>query len=279
MAYGRKSYRSTRGRRSGTRKYTRKSRGRFAKKRFSKYKSNGQSTKVSAPVNARETYVKLPWINTFASTSLTAATSSSRAFLGNSLIPFPASYAGSITSGDEWVSGVSEYASFYNQYRVLGSSIKLQILCQTQAGVTFGVCLVPITAGGPETGVTGSIANRITELDALSYDELCMQPYAKCRLIGIGSGGNANVFLKMFRKTKMMLACKDLRDNENTLLRLPDPTGSFGSINTNARDSFFYYVRVFNVAGATGSFDMQVKMKYYTNLSGRTNWTPITVPA
>lgn len=275
MPYGRRSYRSTRGRKPSSRKYTRGSRKRFSKKKFSKY-STSQKSVIRAPVNARETYVKLPWLNTFSSTSLTTGTSSSRAFLGNSLVAFPASYGSTTpTAGDEWAAGVMEYANFYNQYRVLGSSIRVQLLCQTSSGVTFGVCLLPIAFGGIESGAVGAVSNRITELDALSYDEICMQPGAKCRLIGIGSGGNANVFFKMFRKSKQMLACRDLRDNENTLARLPDPDGTDGTIVTNGNAAFFYYVRVFNIAGSTGSFDMQVKMKYYTNLSGRTNWVPV----
>lgn len=280
MPYARRSYRKY------PRKYSRypskyrKNRSRFSKKKFTKYKSTKQATKVSAVVNARETYVKLPWQNTFPTTTLAAGASTNRAFLGNSLVPFPASYSSNTpTAGDEWVSGVSEYASFYNNYRVLGSSIKVQLLCQTSTGCTFGVVLIPVAASGTESGPSSFVQNRITELNALDYDTISMQPYAQSRIIGIGSGGNANVFFKMFRKTKSMLACKDLRDNPDTLLDLPDPSGSAGEIRCTQPDSaFFYYVRVFNLSSAGGQFDMQVKMKYYTNLSGRTNWAPILVP-
>lgn len=275
MTYGRRSYRSYRGRKPASRKYTRGTRKRFSKKRFAKY-SSAQKSIIRAPVNARETYVKLPWVNTFSSTSLTTGTSSSRVFLGNSLVPFPTAYnSGVPTAGDEWVSGVAEYSAFYNQYRVLGSSIRLQVICQTSSGVTFGVCLIPVAFGGSESGGAGTVTSRVTELDAMSYDDICMQPGAKCRLVGIGSGGNASVIYKVFRKTKAMLACKDLRDNENTLLRLPDTDGTDGTIATNGNAAFFYYVRVFNLTGSTGSFDMQVKIKYYANLSGRTNWLPL----
>lgn len=278
MAYGRKSYRSAGRKRSGPRKYTRKGRSRFSRKRFTKVSSK-QKTVVRAPVNARETFVKLPWVNTYTTTAVAAGASVSRAFLGNSLIPAPAVYTGT-SAGDEWVSGVAEYAAFYNYYRVLGSSIRVQLVCQTSSGVTLGVAMIPVAFGGAETGSgLGNISQRITELDALTYDQLSMQPAAQVRMIGIGSGSNANVFFKMFRKTKSMLSCKDLRDNEDTLLKLPEPTGESGTIAVNSNAAFFYYVRVFNLSGASGNFDMQVKMKYYTQLTGRTNWSPITVPA
>jgi len=279
MAYGRKSYRSAGRKRSGPRKYSRKGRSRFSRKRFTKVSSK-QRTVISAPVNARETYVKLPWVNTFTTTSLTSLASSSRAFLGNSLVPFPASYGSSSSpsTGDEWVSGVAQYAAFYDMYRVLGCSIRVQILCQTSSGVTFGVVLVPVTiSGDPNNGFY--VDDKIAELDALNYDQLCMLPNTQCRMIGIGSGGNANVFMKGFRKTKQMLAVKDIKDKEDTLIQLPNPNGSGGSILTSGDAAWFWYVRVSNLTTATGGFDMQVKMKYYTQLAGRTAWTPIAVPA
>lgn len=283
MPYGRRSYRSTRGRKPSSRKYTRGSRKRFSKKKFTKY-SSAQKTVIRAPINARETYVKLPWINTFSSTSLTTGTSSGRAFLGNSLVPFPASYASnSPAAGDEWVNGVSQYLAFYNLYRVLGASIKVQVVCQTSSGVTFGVALVPVTTFG-DGAALNTVTEKIAELDALSYDAVCMLPNAKCRLVGIGSGGNAVVHYKMFRKTKYMIGCKDIKDVEDTQCELPSAAGAGGSIicsSVGAADStgtpaWFYYVRVFNLTGSTGSFDMQVKMKYYTQLFGRSSWTPLT---
>lgn len=274
--YGRKKYSSARGKRSSARKYSRKPRGRFSRKRFTKVSSK-QRTVVKAPVNARETYVKLPWVNTFPTLTVGSLASVSYAFLGNSLIPSPTVFTGTITAGDEWVSGVSEYANFYNQYRVLGSSIKVQIVMQTTAVV--GCTIIPVMMGGTESGSTG-IPGRITELDALTYDQLSMQPSAQMRMLGIGTGGNATVFFKMFRKTKQMLACKDIKDNEDTLCRLPDPTGTNGNICVTDNNSFFYYIRITNLTStASVNYNMQIKMKYYTQLTGRTNWSTVSVPA
>lgn len=276
--YARKSYRRYPSRRTKYTRRTRKTRKRYSKKRFFKYSSK-QATKVSAPVNARETYVKLPWVKTFGTDPIGASASDNYVFLGNSLIPAPLSLPNLfIMTGDEWYSGVSEYAAFYNNYRVLGSSIRIQLVGLSSTTTSYAVCLIPIMAGGSETGSPSPTA-RILELNALTYDQLCMQPYAQTRIIGLGSGGMASYTMKMFRKSKSMLACKDLRDNEDTLRDLPDPNGANGSYPTDADNTWFYYFRVINLSTTASSYSMQVKMKAYVNLSGRNNWVPITVPA
>lgn len=254
------------------RQYKRK---RFSKKRFSK--SNYGKTVVKAPVNARDSYVKFPWLRTI-STAPAGVSANTLVFLGNSLIPNPASLSSNTPSaGDIWCSGVSEYAAFYNNYRVLGSSIKIQITSISSNNV-FRVVLLPIMAGGAESGAPGTIATRVAELDALTYDQLAQQPFAQSKTLGIATGSNATRFFKMFRKSKYMLGIKDIRDKENTLLNLPDPTGSNGEITVQADDSWFYYLRVFNTSGSAQTAEVQVRLKYYTQLTGRTNWVPIAVP-
>lgn len=274
-----RTYRSYRRPRYYRRKAYR-SRRRFSKKKFFKY-STKQKTAVRANVNARETYVKLPMFKTFQET-VPGSGSSSICVLGNSLVPFPTSYASvNPAAGDTWVSGVQEYSNFYNNYRVLGCSVKMQIVT-LNTGNAFQCVLIPVTAAGPETypGFPPTVADRITELDALTYDELCTQPYAQMRTIGVSTGGpNQFSGFKMFRKTKSMLACKDLRDNEDTLLDLPDPDGSQGKVLVSPDSAWFYYFRIFNLSGTNQVANINFKLKYYTNLSGRTNWLPINVPA
>lgn len=272
----------------GYRKYSKKSYSyrkkgyKGTKKRFSKKKfmrSNYGKTIVKAPVNARDTYVKLPFLRTFQPT-IAAASGQTYAVLGNSLIPMPSSYTSVITLGDTWCSGVSEYAAFYNNYRVLGSSIKIQVTA-VSANNVFRVVLLPIMNGGTEVGgVAGTVAQRITELDALTYDQLAQQPFAQAKTLGVATGGNATVYMKTFRKTKYMLGCKDIKDNNATLFNLPDTNGSNGQISCEVDTSFFYYLRIFNTAGASSqTVEVQIKAKYYTQLSGRTNWVPIAVPS
>lgn len=252
-------------------------RKRFSKKRFSK--SNYGKTVVKAPVNARDTYVKFPWLRTLQPT-INAASAQTYVWLGNSLVPQPASYSSSTpTAGDTWCSGVAEYSTFYNLYRVLGSSIKIQITAISANNVLRAV-LLPIAFSGPETGTGAFISNRIAELDALTYDQLAQQPFAQAKTIGLATGGNSSRFFKMFRKTKYMLGCKDIRDNEQSRVKLPDPTGADGQICVLDVNAWFFYLRIFNSAPATQqTIEVQARLKYYAQLTGRTNWVPIAVPA
>lgn len=273
MAYGykkysKKSYQYRKKAYKGTKK-------RFSKKRF--IRSNYGKTIVKAPVNARDTYVKLPFLRTF-QPNIAAASSQTYIVLGNSLIPMPAVYTGVITAGDTWCSGVTEYASFYSNYRVLGSSLNVQITA-ISANNIFRVVLIPVMNGGQENGSAGSVNDRLTELNALTYDQLAQQPFAQAKTLGLASGGNATAYMKCFRKTKYMLSCKDIKDNVNTLLNLPDTDGTDGEVTVNADSSFFYYIRIFNSAGAQAqTVEVQVKAKYYTQLTSRTNWVPTAVP-
>lgn len=249
-------------------------RKRFSKKRF--IKSNYARSVIKAPVNARDTYVKFPWLRTF-QPNISASSGQTYVFLGNSLIPNPASFVGT-TSGDTWCSGVSEYASFYNLYRVLGTSIKIQITAISANNVLRAV-LLPIALGDNETGAVGGISARVAELDALTYDQLSQQPFAQSKTIGLATGGNSARWFKMFRKSKYMLGVKDIRDQDGSLLRLPDTNGSNGTVAFQSPNAWFYYLRIFNSASASAqSVEVQVRLKYYVQLTGRTNWVPIAVP-
>lgn len=276
MVYGYKKY-SRKGY-SYRKKGYKSTKKRFSKKRFAK--SNYGKTVVKAPVNAKETYVKFPWLRTLQPTILAAPNAQTYVFLGNSLVPQPTNVALFNPSvGDTWCSGVAEYANFYNFYRVLGASISIQITA-VSANNVFRAVLLPIALGGNETGGANTIANRVFELDALTYDQLAQQPFAQSKTIGVATGGNSTRFFKMFRKSKSMLGIKDIRDQDNTLLRLPDPNGTNGTLSVNDNNAWFFYLRIFNTAGAsTQTIEVQVRMKYYTQLTGRTNWVPIAVPS
>jgi len=250
-------------------------RSRFSRKRFNKY-SSSQKTVIRAPINARELYVKLPYQLSF--NSAWPAGGTTWAFLGNSLCPVPTSYASSApATGNVWAAGVQEHASFYERYRVLGSSINIRMVMLGTSN-TFRFVLLPIMAGGEEGTGSSNVAARITELDALTYDQLSVQPYAQARSVGISTGSNAFISFKMFRKTKQMLAARNVKDIQTTTCEMPDSTGANGSILVDGANSFFYYLRGFNNSGSAANVDIQVRMKFYTQIFGRSNWVPMTVP-
>lgn len=274
-------------RRSSARPYRRpyrkmsKGRKRFStKKKFTKV-NNRQRATIKGTVMPRDLYVKLPYRLTLTQQSVAANANANYAFLGNSLVPYPADYSLTLPSaGDIWASGVEEYAGFYNQYRVLGSSIKIQIATVTTSNL-YRFVMVPCTTR-TEASVGGgdnTVDDKITEMNALSYDQLCALPNAYSKLVGLASGGNSSAYFKMFRKTKSMIGCKDIKDNEDTLVDLPESTGAGGRICIGGKNSFFYYFRVVNAAGGVAQiFEAQIQIKLYCQLTGRQNWSQITVP-
>lgn len=259
--YGKKSYKKP------YRKTYKK--GKNSSKKYKRiFKSTTQHTKVSPMTVAKETYVKLPYVITY-QTAIAAGIGAGYTLLGNSLLPTPQNLStGAVTAGDIWVSGVKEYSDFYNFYRVLGSKISIQVTA-VSANNVFRCALVPVAYGGPETGPQSEIFNKVAELNTLTFDQLCMQPYAQTKILGIASGGNATTYFKMFRKTKNMLSVKDIRDDQDGIMRVPDYSGIGGSYPSNANNSFAYFFKVFNTAGAVQTVEVHVKMTYYTMFSGR----------
>jgi len=256
---------------NSSRRSTRKPR--FSRKRFNK--STPQRSIIRAPVAARELYVKMKYSTI---KEISSASGPRYTILGNSLIPFPASYSSNTpTAGDIWVAGINQYCLQYNLYRVLGCSVSAQYVSES-TNVTR-IVMVPFTYGGASEALASTtISDKIAELDALTYDELSSLPYAQSKLVGSNAGGPNVCYMKMFRKTKNMLGCKDLRDNEDTLLAFPNLGGLDGTIQTNSRSSYGFYYKIF--AGAsTVTSEVQFKISYYVQLSGRASWLPQAVSA
>lgn len=251
----------------------------YKKKKFSSKKAFQKPTQQKSVINStvmpRELYVKLPWMRT-QQTNVPANSALTVTYLGNSLLPTPTGASLTINTGDVWSSGVSEYSAFYSRYRVLGSKITIQLSSITTTQL-MRLVLVPIS-GGDETS-TPDLAGRITELDALTYDQLAVFPNAQCKTLGLATGGNTTTYFKMFRKTKNMVQCKDLRDNDNTEANMPDSDGKNGSICTNPASAFFYYLRLFNFAGSIIPVDISTKMSFYVQLMGRVNYVQQAVSA
>lgn len=236
------------------------------------YKSNYGTSIVKAPVQARESYVTFPFVRAI-QRNINANSATTFAVLGNSLIPMPTTYDGVITTGDLWVSGVAEYASFYNNYKVLGCKIKVQLSSITTVQLMRCV-MIPIMCGGSELGSGGNVIDRINELDGMTYEGVAQQPFAQSKTLGLTTGGNACVYFSSFRKTKNMLAIKDTRDAMFPL-NLPNPNGGSGEITCVADQSWFYYIRVFNFAASIVPIDIEIRCKYYAQLQGRNNYVPL----
>lgn len=141
--------------------------------------------------------------------------------LGNSLDPIPQVLQGPIGSppssdqiqvGDWLVPGHEEYSRFYGTSIVTGSGWKIQITNPFEARVRVVVLVCPYQVGRLGGTDTGSLIERIGELDALHFRDLCSQPYARMYELGESLSGQASKFFKVYRRTATMIGVKDLKD-------------------------------------------------------------------
>lgn len=277
MAYGyRKKFYGTRSRRY-SRRTTRPVRrsGRYRRSRYTrKTRSTVNYSRQGGRVISRQTQVKLPWSETITSTFQGTGTASvSYWWLGNSLLPTSTMTGGVPQPGDTWAAGVSQYAGFYDRYRVDGSSIKINVVNRTA-----GAFLKCVLLSAP---ITTNLSNLLTQLDALSYEDLMSWQYASWKN-ALFSGNNQSVWFNKFRKTKHMLSYKNASDNNEVEFELPNPNGTGGSYSTFPNTGYVYYLRLFNQTGAAGTspitYDLTVKMVLYTTLLSPTLRTQVAVP-
>lgn len=234
-------------------------RPRFSKKKFTKYKKSS-STVVRPLTNSKQLYVKLRWTQIQTST-IAAGSFGSNAFNCTSCAPL--SLAPGIPVGSEFYSGIPEYSDFYDNYTPLGTSISIRILNNRTIETFYRAVLVPVSTS------LGDMPTHRTILDGYDYSDLAGLPGAQTRVLGLGTGGAAMASFKMFRKTKGMIAVKDIRDNE--ILKQDLPVGTSGGFCTTAENtSWFYYLKIFNSnATQATTIETEVKLKTYFMLSGR----------
>lgn len=203
----------------------------------------------------------------------TGTASVSYVFHGNSLLPTSVLTTGVPQPGDTWAAGVSQYAGFYDRYRVDGSSIKINIVNRTA-----GAFLKCVLLSAP---ITTTLSQLVTDLDALSYEDLMSWQYASWKN-ALFSGNNQSVWFNKFRKTKHMLSYKNASDNNEVESLLPNPNGSGGSYPVQSNTGYIYYLRLFNQNGATGTspitYDLTIRMILYTTLLAPTLRTQVVVP-
>lgn len=194
-------------------------------------------------------------------------------WLGNSLLPTSVTTSGVPQPGDTWAAGVSQYAGFYDRYRVDASSIRINIVNRTSGGFLKCVLL--------SAPITTNLSSLITQLGALSYEDLMSWQYASWKN-ALFSGNNQSVWFNKFRKTKHMLSYKNASDNNEVEFELPNPDGTGGSFSTFPNTGYVYYLRMFNQTGAAGTspitYDLTVKMIFYTTLLSPTLRTQVVVP-
>ena len=205
-----------------TRKFYRRSRKGRARRRFARKKFLRSARGLKAGLYIpRQAYVKLPFTQIIQVPQLTSGANYTLPIQGTGLT-CPLTVGNIIPqTGEKYPLGLEQYANFYQYYKVLGASIKVQI----NNGTTISGSSVDTTncsyycallsaqglAGDSDTGSNYYKMSNSTTEDLISF------PGCSWRLVSGNQGSRSNVFLKRFTKTKSILGIKDVKDCDEFL--------------------------------------------------------------
>lgn len=180
---------------------------------------------------------------------------------------------GGADPGDTFPQGLLQYSNFYEKYRVLGCSIKINFN-NGGGNSTQGVGVLLAYNGVFDTGPTGNDDN-YERLIASDPDSLVSYPGASWKIISTNTGNRQNAFFKGFRKSKTILGVKDMRDNDeaDALLptNVPESAQQYGT-NPSASQRWswmFKFNPFFTDTIPAATYQVTVKLKYYVQLFGR----------
>lgn len=201
--------------------------------------------------------------------------------LGSSMNPLPAVLRGSVgtpvsavttTLGDYLYPVQTEYSQLYGTSQIMWSGWNIQFT-NTDADTIISVviCVVPYVQTLDES--VSPLVTGINTLDAMNFDSVCSQPYAKTYQLGIAGASSSTRTLSIKRSTKSMLRVSNLRDvPAETSQKIPFVEDQ----NISAPTGWFVYVRS-NGIGVTA----RIKGMAYIRLSERVPQaidTPVPIP-
>lgn len=250
-------------------------------KKARRYAPNNLNAVVIKPtLMPRLLYVKL--LHTGVADGVTVNTGSSirRVWLGNSSAPFPTNNANALgaygtipvncAATETYPPGFYEYSRMYDKYMIPASKLDLEVqFPATTSGVHLRVVLVPI---GPNPSSTPDdyLSNMINELDAYDYTQLSGYPQAITRQILPGSSGYGICRIKCARKTKHMLAIKDLADHQDLICDTPNSTLFDGQRPIDSNSMLWgFYVRIFNLHTVNVTINYNAKLTQMYRFSNR----------
>jgi len=287
MAYSR--YRRRRiPRRRYTRRYPRKVRRarRFTRSTRSRatFKSQGLP---------KELYVKFPYYwQPSGSYSVPISETLAGVIFGNTLCPTPSvtqpttsSLPTAISSyqvapNDQIVPGLIQYAGFYTSSCTLGSSLRLEFVFNS---ITDSPTITVVLLAVPYFDYLDMVA-QITTLQAMNFNDLCSQPYAKCRILNVPSSGHEKTIFKSYRSVKSMLKIRDIKgmlNSSNSATHLGTSgswqdtayySGTYEAAYVAPSMGFFWYYAVVTNSTTTGNAAqvfISAKMVVYSCLADR----------
>lgn len=216
-------------------------------------------------------FVKLPFTALAVTPALAQSQFYTLAIWGSGITcPLTTSQTGVPANGDKYPLGLKEYASFYQHYRVLGASCKVQL--NGSGGTPLGsyYCTLLTSSGRPfDTNVDSNYQRIISA----STEDLMSYPGAKTKLMSQQNGSNSNIYLKCYGKTKTILGLKDTLDNEELIGLMPGTNTSLPNGNNpyDPRGSWFFVLRIDPAVGDSPASTVQmiIKVKYYVQLLNR----------
>lgn len=277
--YSRKPYTSYR--RKTYRKGKRNARGRFARKTFRK-----SMTLRAGLYIPRQAYVKLPFTSIIQVPQLTTGANWTLGIWGNGLTcPLSINPSGNPSVGDKYPLGLEQYSSFYQYYKVLGASCKVQINNGTTiSGDSVSTsnasyyCALLSAQGTPYDTDTDSNWYKMANSDT---ENLISFPGCSWRLVSNSVGSRSNQFLKRWTKTKSILGVKDVKDIDDLQGYLPGSESDFpngrnpsqsDAPNGGSDHNWFFMLRIDPNIAATipaNAVSIVLKVKYYVQLYGR----------
>lgn len=276
MPYARRNRKINYRRRRG-----RAGRRRFSKKRFFKRIPRSLRAGLYIP---RQAYVKLPFTQIIQVPELTNS-NYNLPIWGNGLcgpLTVNSSFPQSPNPGDKFPIGLEQYANFYQYYRVLGASCKVQINASGATPNGSFYCALLSAQGRPYDTSTTSNYQKLTNADT---ENLISFPGCSWRLVSQQNGSRQNVFLKRWTKTKSIIGVKDIRDNDETVGLLPNTNENafpWGNNPSTEDGSWFFLLRIDPNLSSTitaGTVQIILKVKYYVQLFGRDYNNQFVVPS
>lgn len=216
-------------------------------------------------------FVKLPFTALAVTPAMIGSQFYTLAIWGSGITcPLTTNQTGVPANGDKYPLGLIEYAKFYQHYRVLGASCKVQLNSSGSTSQGSYYCTLLTSSGRPFDTDPDSNYQRII---AASTEDLMSYPGAKSKLMSQQNGSASNIYLKCYGKTKTILGLKDTLDNEELLGVLPGTSSSNpnGYNPYDQRQSWFFVLRIDPavVDSSASAVQIIIKVKYYVQLLNR----------
>jgi len=238
---------------------------------------SSRTTKIRAPVIGRSCIVRLPYANSQTELTVPSPGSITLSLMGNSISPTATLGGVTLAAGQTLYQGLQAYVNLYRRYEILSSRIRVSIASKFSATPdNMDVCLGAFPYSSQLTP---------TILDALSIDEIKVQPGLQWKTLTGTSGSKSIVWFNSARNSRRLVGYKpDFQDGTTSQLGSPGfSLGGAGGLDPTPPDDgiqWFWYLRVFNNDATNDQIvDVSYKLMSTFRLFQQTIWDAPAVVA